>query len=136
MPTAKQHRAAAARHLRAYRATVNKHPDWGAVMLFYAALHLLESAFDKIGIHNTTHSKRELFIKSSAVHSGIWPAYHRLETESMKTRYLQGGSFCMNAKAVDSELRRGKLAEVRRHVRAVLHPRVVMKLAGAKPVRQ
>lgn len=31
-------------------------------MLFYAALHMLESAFDAEGRHNMTHSERELYI--------------------------------------------------------------------------
>lgn len=116
MPTTREHRAAAARHLKAYRATHARFPEWGAVMLFYAALHLLEQVFARESRHCITHSDRELHIKSH--HKSVWPAYHRLQSESMKARYLQGGGFSLPARAVDCELRRGKLAELRRYARS------------------
>lgn len=121
MPSRRLHRGAAARHLRAYRSTIKRFPDWAAVMLFYAALHILESAFDTEGFHGTTHGDREYYIKKR--HGSVWPAYHRLQTESMKARYMHGGRFFMNARAVDGELRRRKLADVRAHVRTLLAPR-------------
>lgn len=124
MPSQREHRAAAARHLRAYRTLIERHPDWAAVALFYAALHRMEEAFAAVGVHNTTHSNREYFIKTSPLHMGIWPAYHRLENESMKARYLQGGPFALNSKSVRNELCRLKYAEVCQHVRRVLGLRV------------
>ncbi len=87
-------------------------------MLFYSALHPLESAFDGAGVHNRTHSERELYIKKS--HPQIWPAYHRLQTESMKARYLQGGAFSMNHKSVEAELRRQKWSSIRAYINTLL----------------
>jgi hypothetical protein len=89
-------------------------------MLFYSALHVLESAFDSEGIHNPTHQTRELYIKQR--HPQVWPAYLRLQSESLKARYLQGGGFSMSSKGVDQELRRQKLKMVRRYVRGLLRP--------------
>ncbi len=118
MPSRKQHRTAAARRLRAYRHTVDAYPDWASTMLFYSALHLLESAFDASGIHNRTHSEREFFIKAN--HPQVWPAYHRLQSESMKARYLEGGAFSMNPKGVRAELRRQKWKAIRAYVATLL----------------
>lgn len=86
-------------------------------MLFYAALHVVEGALASEARHNTTHSDRELYLKER--HGKVWPPYHRLQTESMKARYLQGGAFLMNARSVDSELRRGKFREVVRYCRGL-----------------
>jgi hypothetical protein len=104
--------------LRAYRATVARFPDWGAVMLFYAALHFLEQAFEAEGRHNLTHGERELYIKQR--HEQAWVPYSRLLNESKKARYLQGGGFSMNARAVDRELRRSRLRALRRYVRTLI----------------
>lgn len=87
-------------------------------MLFYASLHILESVFEAEGVHNSTHKIREFYIKQR--HTKVWPAYHRLETESQKARYLQGGGFSLRARAVDGELRRRKLREVRHYVRTLI----------------
>jgi hypothetical protein len=87
-------------------------------MLFYSALHLLESAFDNAGVHNRTHSEREFFIKSA--HPQVWPAYHRLQSESMKARYLQGGGFSLSTRGVDAELRRQKWKSIRSYVDTLL----------------
>lgn len=118
VPTIKQHRAAAARHLRAYRATVNRFPDWGAIMLFYAALHYVEAAFEAQGHHHQSHSERDFSIRES--HAQVWPAYARLKNESMKARYLHGGRFALNGRSVDQELRRGKLAVIRHYLSGLL----------------
>jgi hypothetical protein len=88
--------------LKSFTATVEEHPDWGAVMLFYSALHLLEQTFAYDNHHNRTHPDREYHIKKNC--SSIWPAYHRLQNESLKARYMQGGIFSMNAKGVQGEL--------------------------------
>jgi uncharacterized protein YigE (DUF2233 family) len=89
-------------------------------MLFYSALHVLEAAFASEGRHNPTHQVLELYVKER--HSMVWPAYHRLQSESMKARYLQGGAFAMNAAAVHGDLYRKKWREVRRYVRTLLGP--------------
>jgi len=87
-------------------------------MLFYAALHVLEAAFDAEGVHNETHGSRELYIKQR--HKVAWAPYHRLQTESMKARYLQGGAFALSARSVEAELRRVKFAAVRAYCRQLL----------------
>ena len=98
----------------------NSFPDWAAIMLFYAALHTLESAFASEGVHTVTHAQRELYIKLR--HPRVWPAYSRLKTESLKARYLEGGGFSLPAMAVDAELRRLKFRDVRLYVRSLLRP--------------
>lgn len=87
-------------------------------MLFYASIHMLEEAFAYEGKHSTTHQDRELHIKVR--HPTVWSAHHRLQSESMKARYLHGGAFGMAAKPVDRELRRQKLAQIRRYIRGLL----------------
>ncbi len=90
-------------------------------MLFYAALHVLESAFASEAVHNATHSERELYIRLR--HPAAWPAYSRLKSESLKARYLQGGGFSLPGAAVDAELRRVKFRDIRRYVRTLLRAR-------------
>ena len=116
MPSKREHNAAAFKHLRAYRVTVAAFPEWGAVMLFYSALHVLESLFAAEQIHCPDHSRRELYIKTT--HKKIWPSYHRLQTESAKARYLQGGAFSMNASMVKKELWKQKYRDIRQYVRS------------------
>jgi hypothetical protein len=116
VPTKREHLAAARRHLSAYRAAAAAFPDWGAVMLFYSALHVMESLFAGAGVHCPDHARREQHIKNH--HKQVWSAYHRLQTESAKARYLQGGAFSMNAGMVRQELWRKKFREIRRYVRA------------------
>lgn len=118
MPSRKQPLAAATRHLKAYRAMRGEFPDWASVALFYSALHLIEAAFEAEGRHNSTHPQRELYIKQR--HRQLWPPYHRLQSESMKARYLQGGAFALRAEGVENELRRQKYRQVRRYVRGLL----------------
>lgn len=84
-------------------------------MIFYAALHVVESHFANNRVHNSTHAEREHYIKTSF--RNLWQPYHRLQSESMKARYLQGGAFSMNSHAVDAELRRGKYNSLRRLLR-------------------
>jgi hypothetical protein len=118
VPTRKQHIAAALRHLEAYRHLRHQFPDWASVALFYSALHVVEAAFEAEGRHNNTHQQRELYIKER--HRALWQPYHRLQNESMKARYLQGGAFSLGAEGVENELRRQKFRQVHRYVRGLL----------------
>lgn len=102
VPTEAAHLDTARRHLAAYELIVDSHPAWGATILFYCALQLVEAYFARLARHNRSHSERERSIKSDC--QGIWPAYHRLENESLKARYLEGGAFAMPAKSVRREL--------------------------------
>lgn len=103
MPDESAHIAAYAGHLRSYRDTVANHPDWGAVMLFYCAVHLVEQMLAREGKHSCEHSDRDFELKSR--YQSIWNGGYRvLKAESMKARYLANGAFTMPAAKVESKL--------------------------------
>jgi hypothetical protein len=120
MPTRRQHRAAAARHLLAYRFNVQRFPGWSATMLFYAALHISEAVFEQEGQHCTNHGDRARYIKER--HKPLWSSYHRLQNESEKARYLEGGAFLLTPSQVEHELRKGQLTKIRKYLRELLLP--------------
>lgn len=97
------------------------YPDWGAVILFYAALHTLEAAFAMDSIHNAGHSERERYIKKT--HATVWKHYHRLQNESAKARYLQNGGFCLNSSAVRNELKAKHFDEVQKYAQMFIASR-------------
>lgn len=60
--------------------------DWKIVMIFYAAMHYLESSYaDKY--HSTTHQKRKKYLESDAKYEDIIDDYENLEMLSRKSRY-------------------------------------------------
>jgi hypothetical protein len=98
VPNEREHDQAADRHLKAAAASWKAFPDWGAVMVFYAALHRLEGAIAVHGLHNRDHKERNRFIRSHC--ASAWPSYLLLQNESLKARYLQGGKFSLTADQV------------------------------------
>jgi hypothetical protein len=91
-------------------------------MLFYSALHLIEATFDAQGIHCEDHGVREYTIKKR-LPKQLWIAYARLRSESEKSRYLAHGGFSMSPRAVEQELRKQKLREIRDHLQGLLGTR-------------
>jgi hypothetical protein len=98
VPDAASHQKAFENHQSAYAHSVDPHPDWAAVMLFYCAVHLVERLFAIEGRHFCDHSTREFELKSR--YMSLWHPYRVLKSESLKTRYLDGGAFTMPPKRV------------------------------------
>jgi hypothetical protein len=90
-------------------------------MLFYAAPHTLERTFALDGRHNRSHPDREVHVKTTC--GSVWPPYHRLQNESLKARYLQGGGFSLNSKAVQNELRAKHFRKIEDFAQARLRAR-------------
>jgi hypothetical protein len=86
------------------------HPDWAAVMLFYCAVHAVERLFADTNEHFEEHSSREYQIK--ARYNMLWNPYRILKSESLKTRYLDGGLFSLTPKKVKSDLLEKHLAAI------------------------
>lgn len=110
MPAEFEHKAAYDRHLKSYEDTVDKHPDWAAVMLFYCAVHQVERLFALDSFHSCEHGDREYKIKTK--YASLWGNYRSLKSESLKTRYLQGGLFTMSVDRVKTQLRGQRLAAI------------------------
>lgn len=84
------------RHLEQYRrnkSLANTNPlnleennDWKITLLFYASMHLIESAYADI-CHNKTHKDRKNFISITKPYNEIIDDYETLESLSRKARY-------------------------------------------------
>lgn len=112
MPDAAAHSSAYANHLASYADTVDKHPDWGAVMLFHCAVHYVEKllASGPTPLHCTDHAARDFELKSR--YASIWPHYRVLKSESLKARYMDGGVFTMTARQVRARLHDQRLSRI------------------------
>lgn len=102
MPEVLEHQRAFDNHLKASGFCVESHPDWAAVMLFYCAVHAVERLFASQGEHFEEHSTREYELKSR--YMTLWGPYRALKSESLKTRYLEGGVFSMSPRKVRADL--------------------------------
>lgn len=108
---------------------------------FYWALHYVELYFALSNKHYSSHYDRLPAVGKSCP-ADVYKAYHRLEQESKKARYMENGNFCMSARAVDRELRRQKLraiqkfvlGEVRTKARLVGHFRPSSFAATKRPI--
>ena len=62
--------------------------DWKIIIIYYAALHLLDSSYadDEILPHPPNHEKRKFKIKGT-YNDDIYNCYNNLETLSRQARY-------------------------------------------------
>jgi hypothetical protein len=102
VPSDAEHSTAYEGHRKAYEVTVEAHPEWAAVMLFYCAVHQVERLLAFDGKHCCDHGERELELKTR--YHSLWKDYRVLKSESLKTRYLEGGLFSMTPKKVREQL--------------------------------
>lgn len=103
-------------------------------MLFYSALHKVESVCADRNLHHSEHTDRNQFLCRH------WPevyrVYKRLRNESKKARYFDGGVFSLTADQVRKQLLEGaypaciKAIENRRPT-PLLGPDVVAGMGGA-----
>lgn len=129
MPPHQAHLAKAKENAALYETLTTLPADWQAVVLFYSAVHYVETLCDVLGHgHNTVHTERDSYVMNK--HPALWPPYKRLKNESVKARYLtmsqaKGGNdwkkscFSMTPQTVASELV-PKLDEIVRAVEARL----------------
>ena len=87
MPRIEAHLAAVEENLAAYKAMPEAHPGWRAVMLFYAAVHLVEADCALSNRHHHEHVEREQYIRATYGKT-FWQHYSRLKNEAQKARYL------------------------------------------------
>lgn len=67
---------------------------WATTISFYSALHLVEAAMAKDGLHFENHTARNIHLKQTNNLQNIWKHYKPLYDNSLKARYLMtnGGS--------------------------------------------
>lgn len=107
MPSVKAHKQQAERNLAFYESISSDFPDWKAVALFYAALHVVEMVATDAGLSQRNHDDREhKFLRPH--HPKIWQAYRPLFAASRRGRYLAGDQFDMTAPQVEEQLRKKK----------------------------
>jgi len=61
--------------------------DWYITILFYSAVHLVDTEFSKTGYHPTTHEKRNKNIITLSQLKEISSAYVALYVQSRRSRY-------------------------------------------------
>lgn len=64
-----------------------QYKDWRIVIIYYAALHFLDSTYAELGWHPTTHEKRKKFLDRTPEYTDIIDDYENLEMLSRKSRY-------------------------------------------------
>ena len=128
MPSATQHQAKADRN-RVYldSGLAAIHPDWAAVVAFYAAVHLVEklAALERSGpLHNATHGGRQRWLTAHRQHRRIFREYEELKRASELSRYGTINQFeqAFDSESVQSQLIDVHLAVIEAHVRTVTAP--------------
>lgn len=66
---------------------IHSAPNWGIVMIFYAAMHHVEAYFFTQGVHNQLHPTRDSAIQRDNKIKAVWRAYARLKDASEHARY-------------------------------------------------
>ena len=64
-----------------------RHLDWAVTVMFYAAVHYVETYFAMNNLHDTSHIGREGTIHRDRKLRRIYAAYRELKDDSVKTRY-------------------------------------------------
>ena len=88
MPNEATHRSQAEHNERLARGLILLSPpftDWAVTACFYAALHLVDSYFARLGSHPSTHGRREREIRNHLPR--IEHHYLRLKQYSLDARY-------------------------------------------------
>ena len=128
MPSAAQHQAKADRN-RVYldSGLAAIHPDWAAVVAFYAAVHLVEklAALERSGpIHNASHSGRQRWLTAHRQHRRIFREYEELKRASELSRYGTINQFeqAYDSASVQSQLIDVHLAAIEAYVHLLTSP--------------
>ena len=128
MPSAAQHQAKANRNRVYLDSGLSAiHPDWAAVVAFYAAVHLIEklAALERSGpIHNATHSVRQRWLTAHRQHRRIFRDYEELKRASEVSRYGTINQFeqVYDSESVQSQLIDVHLAAIEAYVHSVTIP--------------
>jgi hypothetical protein len=86
MPTGSTHLAQAARNKTLALAIVDDYPDWAVVVLFYAALHLVDAYLARSNVHPRSQGDWGIYVDRSSLRS-IAASYHQLQDRSRDARY-------------------------------------------------
>lgn len=87
MPTEAQHRELAERNRGSLPAVLTAAPEWGAVVVFYIAVHELERLAAADGKDHDTHKKQGTYLNAHPDHNVISGHYIRLRQASEAARY-------------------------------------------------
>lgn len=64
----------------------NEYMDWRIVVIFYAAMHYIDSSYANL-MHPTTHKSRKKYLQVNSKYDEIIDDYENLEMLSRKSRY-------------------------------------------------
>ncbi len=121
MPIAAVHSRQAA-HNKAFLAEFNLtetiYLDWAVTVMFYVALHLVETYLATKDLHPTAHRIRDDYLSRTADLRPIYRSYRELEHHSQKARY-QGTRFSIET----VETLSGDLQTIEKHIQSVLETR-------------
>ena len=90
MPSQAAHRRQAEhnrRFLHTFDLASADYLDWVVTVLFYTALHLIDSYLATHGHHPKSHQERNKYIRRYPYLALIWPDYRFLEHRSRAARY-------------------------------------------------
>lgn len=128
VPSVSQHQAKYKRN-RAFlnSGVVLSQPEWGAVVAFYSAVHLVEklAALDSAGkIHHRTHVQREIWLRTHRRFKAIYNDYETLKDASLLSRYGTINQFeqAYDSASVQSQLIDVHLAAIEAYVHLLTSP--------------
>lgn len=128
MPSEAEHEAAYQDNraqLNANPGILQSCPRWGAVIAFYAAVHLVERLAAREGIDHQGHSQRETWLARHGQHGRrIYRQYLALKTASVVARYepLTRFQSSFGGNMVESILVNRSLAHIEAYVASVVNP--------------
>lgn len=65
----------------------DENTDWRTVIIYYSALHIIDSTYADKNVHPNSHNKRKLFMSRASQYKNILDQYDTLEMLSRKARY-------------------------------------------------
>lgn len=88
MPALRDHQDQAGHNLKFFSSIdLNQYPDWGATVLFYAALHHIDAFLASKNIHPGIHDIRDKYVQQVSELKAIYNNYCFLKSHSRTARY-------------------------------------------------
>lgn len=78
-----------ARHNHEFFHTIDldAYPDWALTVLFYAAVHYIDSKLAESAIHPDHHSSRDTHVANHPVLANAYDEYRKMKTDSFNARF-------------------------------------------------
>jgi hypothetical protein len=121
MPSAAEHQAKA-NHNLAFLSSIKDpaYGDWMAVVIFYAAVHLVEKVFAITGDHSKDHAERNMNVRRRL--KQIHRHFRALYNLSLVSRYQEASKFGLSPSDVQTILIDTHLKAIQTFVAAVSPP--------------